>query len=116
MSTILMLCCSNVFMTFAWYGHLKYGHAWPLWMAILVSWGIALFEYCLAVPANRFGYAHFSGYQLKIIQEVITILVFIVFATTFLKEKLAWNYLVAFIFLGVAAFFAFAFKTSGPAT
>jgi uncharacterized protein (DUF486 family) len=115
MSTILLLFCSNVFMTFAWYGHLKYGHAWPLWKAILVSWGIALFEYCLAVPANRFGYAHFSGYQLKIIQEVITILVFIVFATTFLKEKLAWNYLVAFVFLGVAAFFAFAFKAPGPA-
>ena len=115
MSTILMLFCSNVFMTFAWYGHLKYGHAWPLWKAILVSWGIALFEYCLAVPANRFGYVHFSGYQLKIIQEVITIIVFIVFATTFLKEKLAWNYLVAFVFLGVAAFFAFAFKGPGPA-
>jgi len=110
-----MLFCSNVFMTFAWYGHLKYGHAWPLWKAILVSWGIALFEYCLAVPANRFGYAHFSGYQLKIIQEVITIIVFIVFATTFLKEKLAWNYFVAFVFLGVAAFFAFAFKAPGPA-
>ena len=115
MSTILLLFCSNVFMTFAWYGHLKYGHAWPLWKAILVSWGIALFEYCLAVPANRFGYAHFSGYQLKIIQEVITILVFIVFATTFLKEKLAWNYLVAFVFLALAAFFAFAFKAPGPA-
>jgi hypothetical protein len=115
MSTILMLFCSNVFMTFAWYGHLKYGHAWPLWKAILVSWGIALFEYCLAVPANRFGYAHFSGYQLKIIQEVVTIIVFIVFATMFLKEKLAWNYLVAFVFLGVAAFFAFAFKVPGPA-
>ena len=115
MSTILMLFCSNVFMTFAWYGHLKYGHAWPLWKAILVSWGIALFEYCLAVPANRFGYVHFSGYQLKIIQEVITIIVFIVFATTFLKEKLAWNYFVAFVFLGVAAFFAFAFKAPGPA-
>ena len=115
MSTILLLVSSNVFMTFAWYGHLKYGHAWPLWKAILVSWGIALFEYCLAVPANRFGYVHFSGYQLKIIQEVVTIIVFIVFATTFLKEKLAWNYLVAFIFLGVAAFFAFAFKVPGPA-
>ena len=97
-------------MTFAWYGHLKYGHAWPLWKAILVSWAIALFEYCLAVPANRLGYGHFSGFQLKIIQEVVTILVFMVFAITFLKEKLAWNYLVAFVFLGVAAFFAFAFK------
>jgi hypothetical protein len=115
MSTILLLFCSNVFMTFAWYGHLRYGHTWPLWKAILVSWGIALFEYCLAVPANRLGYVHFSGYQLKIIQEVVTILVFIIFATTFLKEKLAWNYLVAFVFLGVAAFFAFAFKAPGPA-
>ena len=115
MSTLLLLCCSNVFMTFAWYGHLKYGHDWPRWKAILVSWGIALIEYCLAVPANRLGYVRFSGYQLKIIQEVVTITVFIVFATTFLKEKLAWNYLVAFVFLGVAAFFAFAFKAPGPA-
>ncbi len=114
MSTVLLLICSNTFMTFAWYGHLKYGHSWPLWKAILVSWSIALLEYCLAVPANRIGYAHFSGYQLKIIQEVITIIVFIVFAGTFLKEKITWNYLVAFGFLGVAAFFAFAFKTTGP--
>jgi hypothetical protein len=116
MSTVLLLFSSNVFMTFAWYGHLKYGHSWPLWKAILVSWGIALFEYCLAVPANRLGYAHFSGFQLKIIQEVVTLTVFMVFALTFLKEKLAWNYLVAFVFLAVAAFFAFAFRTSGPAT
>ena len=116
MSTILLLALSNVFMTFAWYGHLKYGHAWPLWKAILVSWGIALVEYCLAVPANRIGYGHFSGYQLKIIQEVVTIIVFIVFATTFLRENLAWNHLVAFAFLGVAAFFAFAFKAPGPAS
>src|SRR5579863_8792695 len=110
MSTILLLICSNVFMTFAWYGHLKYGHDWPLWKAILVSWGIALFEYCLAVPANRLGYGHFSGYQLKIIQEVVTITVFIIFAILVLKERLAWNYLVAFVFLAIAAYFAFAFK------
>jgi uncharacterized protein (DUF486 family) len=115
MSTILLLFCSNVFMTFAWYGHLKYGHAWPLWKAILVSWGIALLEYCLAVPANRLGYVKFSGFQLKIIQEVVTLVVFIGFATAFLKERLAWNYLVAFGFLGVAVFFAFAFKAPGPA-
>jgi len=115
MTTVLLLFFSNVFMTFAWYGHLKYGHAWPLWKAILASWGIALLEYCLAVPANRLGYAHFSGFQLKIIQEVVTLTVFIVFALTFLKEKLAWNYLVAFACLAVAAFFAFAFKTGGPA-
>ncbi len=112
MITILLLTCSNIFMTFAWYGHLKYGHAWPLWKAILVSWGIALIEYCLAVPANRFGYVQFSGFQLKIIQEVVTLMVFIVFAALFLKERVAWNHLVAFACLGLAAFFAFAFKAA----
>lgn len=113
MRTILLLVCSNVFMTFAWYGHLKYGHDWPLWKAILVSWAIALLEYCLAVPANRLGFGQFSGFQLKIIQEVVTLVVFVGFAVAFLKEKLAWNYLVAFAFLGVAVFFAFAFKAPG---
>jgi hypothetical protein len=111
MLTVVLLICSNVFMTFAWYGHLKYGHDWPLWKAVLVSWCIALLEYCLAVPANRLGFGRFSGFQLKIIQEAVTLTVFIVFALTFLKEKLAWNYLVAFFFLAVAAFFAFGFKT-----
>jgi uncharacterized protein (DUF486 family) len=115
MRTVLLLTLSNVFMTFAWYGHLKYGHDWPLWKAILVSWLIALFEYCLAVPANRLGYVQFSGFQLKIIQEIVTLVVFIAFAMLFLKEKLAWNYFVAFFFLAVAAFFAFAFKAPGPA-
>ena len=110
MNTILLLIVSNIFMTFAWYGHLKYGHDWALWKAVLVSWGIALFEYWLAVPANRLGYGQFSGFQLKIAQEGITLLVFIVFAITFLKEKLAWNHVAAFVFLVVAAFFAFAFK------
>ena len=114
MSTIGLLVLSNVFMTFAWYGHLKYGHAWPLWKAILVSWAIALLEYCLAVPANRLGYGEFSGFQLKIIQEIVTLIVFMGFAILFLKEKLAWNYLAAFVCLGVAAFFAFAFKAAGP--
>jgi uncharacterized protein len=116
MSTILLLVCSNIFMTFAWYGHLKYGHEWPLWKAIVVSWAIAFFEYCLAVPANRLGFSRFSGFQLKIIQEVVTLIVFMGFAITFLKEKLAWNYIVAFVFLGVAAFFAFAFKSPSPIT
>ena len=97
-------------MTVAWYGHLKYGHDWALWKAILLSWGIALFEYCLAVPANRLGYGYFTGFQIKIIQEVITLCVFIIFAIFFLKEKLAWNYVAAFFCLGLAAFFAFAFK------
>ena len=111
MRTLLLLLCSNVFMTFAWYGHLKYGHSWPTWRAILISWGIAFVEYCFAVPANRLGYAEgYSGFKLKIVQEVVTLTVFIVFAVTFLKEKMAWNYVVAFVFLAVAAFFAFAFK------
>jgi len=116
MQTVLLLAVSNVFMTFAWYGHLKYGHDWPLWKAILVSWGIALLEYCLAVPANRLGYGQFSGFQLKIIQEIVTLTVFIGFGVLFLRERPAWNILVAFGFLGVAAYFAFAFKSSaGPA-
>jgi uncharacterized protein len=113
MSTVLLLCASNVFMTFAWYGHLKYGHDWPIAKAVLISWTIALIEYCLAVPANRLGYGHFSGFQLKIIQEVITLTVFIGFAIAILKERLAWNHLVAFACLGLAAFFAFAFRTPG---
>ena len=114
MQTVLLLLASNVFMTFAWYGHLKYGHDWPLWKAIAVSWAIALLEYCLAVPANRLGFGTFTGFQLKIIQEVMTLTVFIVFAVLFLKEKISWNYLVSFAFLGGAAFFAFAFKAPNP--
>lgn len=97
-------------MTFAWYGHLKFGHDWPLWRVILVSWGIAFFEYCLAVPANRLGYGVFSGFQLKILQEVVTLSVFLGFAVLVLREKFAWNYVAAFVCLGAAAFFAFAFK------
>src|ERR1700678_3586728 len=115
MTTILLLSLSNIFMTFAWYGHLKYGHAWPLWKAILVSWMIALLEYCLAVPANRLGYGEFSGFQLKLIQEVVTLVVFLGFAVTFLKENVAWNYPMSFAFLGGGAFFAFAFKAPAPA-
>ena len=110
MKTIILLFCSNVFMTFAWYGHLKYGHAWPLWQAILVSWLIALLVYCLAVPANRFGFGAFTGFQLKIMQEVITVAVFIIFAITFLKEKMAWNYAVSFVLLIAAVVVAFAFR------
>jgi uncharacterized protein (DUF486 family) len=111
MSTLILLLLSNVFMTFAWYGHLKFGQGWPLWQAIAVSWGIAFFEYCLAVPANRLGYGEFSGFQLKILQEVVTLAVFLVFAVLFLKEKFAWNYAAAFVCLGGAAYFAFAFKS-----
>ena len=115
MRTILLLFGSNVFMTFAWYGHLKYGHSWPLWKAIVVSWLIALVEYCLAVPANRLGFGVFTGFQLKIIQEAITLTVFIVFAITFLKEKMAWNYALSFALLIAAVVVAFAFKPAAGA-
>ena len=99
-------------MTFAWYGHLKYGHDWPIWKAILLSWLLAFVEYCFAVPANRLGFAAgFGGFQLKIVQEVITLVVFVAFAVFFLREKLAWNHLAAFVCLSAAAYFAFAFKS-----
>lgn len=103
MPTILLLLASNIFMTIAWYGHLKHA-SMPLWKAILVSWGIAFFEYCLMVPANRLGYGKYSPYQLKIIQEVITLLVFIGFALVYFGQAPRWNHIVAFLFiaLGVA--------------
>ncbi|HXQ81903.1 MAG TPA: DMT family protein [Opitutaceae bacterium] len=111
---VLLLIGSNVFMTIAWYGHLRF--KWlegrPLFIAILVAWGIAFFEYCLQVPANRLGYTagRLSGYQLKVIQEVVTLLVFIVFAWLVLKERLTWNYAVSFVFMLLAVFFAMAFR------
>lgn len=92
--TPVLLIGSNVLMTFAWYGHLK-APSWPMWVAILVSWGIAFFEYCLAVPANRIGYGTFSAQQLKVMQEVITLGVFAVFSVAFLGETLRWNFLAA---------------------
>ncbi len=114
MKTILLLTASNVFMTFAWYGHLKFKflEGKSLFTVILVSWAIAFFEYCLMVPANRNGYlsGEFTGYQLKIIQECITLAVFVVFAWLVLKEKLAWNYAVSFAFILAAVYFAVAFK------
>jgi uncharacterized protein (DUF486 family) len=106
MRTIFLLVLSNTFMTFAWYGHLKYRKS-PLVAAILVSWLIALGEYCLQVPANRMGYGEFTAYQLKIIQEVITLIVFAVFAYFYLGEALKWNYLAAFAFLAAAVACAF---------
>jgi uncharacterized protein (DUF486 family) len=115
MTTLLLLICSNVFMTFAWYGHLKYGHSWPLWQAIVVSWLIAFIEYCFAVPANRWGFVRFSGFQLKIMQEAVTLTVFIAFAVFFLKERMAWNYVVSFGLLMAAVIVAFAFKSDGIA-
>ena len=104
--TIGLLIASNVFMTFAWYGHLKFRAA-PLLVVILVSWGIAFFEYLLQVPANRIGYSVFSAAQLKTIQEVITLSVFAVFSVTYLKEPLSWNHLVGFLLIAAGAFFIF---------
>ena len=104
--TIILLVVSNVFMTFAWYGHLKFKTS-PLWIVILVSWGIALFEYCFQVPANRIGYGVYNAAQLKTIQEVITLIVFSFFSVFYLKEQFKWNYLVGFCFIILAVFFIF---------
>jgi uncharacterized protein (DUF486 family) len=106
MRTIALLTISNIFMTFAWYGHLKYRSS-PLWIAILVSWSIALLEYCFMVPANRIGSYQFSTAQLKTIQEVITLMVFAAFSILYLKEQFKWNYLVAFGLMIGAVFFMF---------
>jgi uncharacterized protein (DUF486 family) len=108
MLTVLLLICSNIFMTLAWYGHLKFPHL-PIVTAILAGWSIALVEYCFAVPANRIGYFHgFTGGQLKIIQEVITLCIFAVFAALVLKEPIGWRYLGAFACIVGAAAFMFA--------
>jgi uncharacterized protein (DUF486 family) len=104
--TPLLLVFSNVLMTFAWYGHLKQP-SWPLWLAILASWGIAFFEYCFAVPANRLGYGTFTGQQLKVMQEVITLAVFAVFSVMFLGEQLRWTYFAAMGCLVAAVVFIF---------
>ncbi|MEO6550366.1 MAG: DMT family protein [Ferruginibacter sp.] len=105
--TITLLVFSNIFMTFAWYGHLK-NTTMPLWKTIILSWGIALFEYCLMVPANRYGFMHgINSFQLKITQEVITLVVFAVFAILYLKEPFHWKYLVSFALVLGAVYFAF---------
>ena len=106
MLTVALLFISNTFMTFAWYGHLKHRSA-PIFEAIVVSWLIAFGEYCFQVPANRFGYVHFTGYQLKIIQESITLVVFVVFAYFYLGESIRWNYVASFICILAAVLFAF---------
>ncbi len=103
---IILLLISNVFMIFAWYGHLKFRTA-ALFSVILISWGIAFFEYCFQVPANRIGFETYSAYQLKTIQEVITLIVFIIFSALYLKEGLKWNYIVGFVFIVFAVFFIF---------
>ena len=104
--TIGLLLASNIFMTFAWYGHLKYKDS-ALVTVILVSWGIAFFEYVLQVPANSIGYGYYSGAELKTIQEVITLTVFAIFSVFYLKEPLGWNHLVGFGFIAAGAFFIF---------
>lgn len=107
MRTIALLVISNTFMTFAWYGHLKYQGV-ALWKVILISWSIAFLEYCFMVPANRLGAQEgLSGFQLKIIQEVVTLSVFCVFALFYLKEPLRWNYLVSFALILGAVYFMF---------
>ena len=106
MKTVLLLLCSNIFMTFAWYGHLRYRQT-TLPAAIVISWGIAFFEYCFQVPANRIGYGEFTAFQLKIIQEVITLTVFTVFVYFYLGEGIKWNHAVSFAFLMGAVLFAF---------
>jgi uncharacterized protein (DUF486 family) len=103
---IVLLLASNVFMTFAWYGHLKFTDR-PLWLVVIVSWMIAFVEYCFAVPANRIGHTVFSGAELKTIQEVITLLVFAVFSVGYLREALTWNHAVGFALIALGAFFVF---------
>ena len=109
MLTILLLLISNIFMTFAWYGHLKFKES-SLFIVILASWGIAFFEYCFQVPANRYGHGTFTAAQLKVIQEVITLGVFVVFSLLYLREQFHWNYAVGFVLMIAAVFFVFAFK------
>lgn len=105
--TILLLTASNIFMTIAWYGHLKFNNL-PLWKAVLISWMIAFLEYCLMVPANRYGFAGgMTGYELKVTQEVITLVVFGVFALLYLKEPFHWRYLVSFALLVAAVYVMF---------
>jgi hypothetical protein len=106
MKTIVLLTLSNVFMTFAWYGHLKYKTS-PLWIAIAASWGIAFFEYCLQVPANRMGHGQFTVAQLKTIQEIITLVVFAAFSVLWMREPVRWNHAVGFALIVAASYFIF---------
>ena len=103
---IVLLIISNVFMTFAWYGHLRHKNS-ALWIVILVSWGIAFLEYCFQVPANRMGHEVYNVVQLKTIQEVITLVIFSLFSVLYLKEQFKWNYLIGFVFIILAVFFIF---------
>lgn len=106
MKTVVLLTISNIFMTIAWYGHLKYKQV-ALWSVILISWLIAFVEYCFQVPANRIGHGRFSAAELKTIQEVISLSVFAIFSIVYLKEEMKWNYIVGFLLIIAAAFFIF---------
>jgi hypothetical protein len=106
MWTVILLIGSNIFMTFAWYGHLKYRHT-ALWKVILISWAIAFFEYCLQVPANRYGYEVYNPAQLKAIQEIVTLCVFVAFSVLYLGAPIKWNHLAGFALIVVAAFLIF---------
>ena len=105
-TAIGLLLCSNIFMTFAWYGHLKFPSV-SLWRVIVISWGIAFFEYCLQVPANRYGFGYFNAAELKTIQEVLSLSVFMIFSIMYLHEPLKWNYVVGFAMIVGAAFIIF---------
>ena len=103
---ILLLTISNVFMTFAWYGHLRF-KSYSLWVVILSSWLIAFFEYCFQVPANRIGHEFYTATQLKVMQEIITLIIFVFFSVLYLKEEFRWNYAVGFALILLAVFFVF---------
>jgi uncharacterized protein (DUF486 family) len=109
MQTVLLLTISNIFMTFAWYGHLKFKSS-PLWIAILASWGLAFVEYCFQVPANRYGHGYFTASQLKILQEAITLVVFGVFSILYLRETPRWNDAVGFALILAAVVFVFGLR------
>jgi uncharacterized protein len=106
MTTVVLLTLSNVFMTFAWYGHLKFTDK-PIWLVILASWGIAFFEYCLQVPANRWGYGQYSAVELKTMQEAITLIVFVGFSVLYLGAAIKWNHLLGFALMVAAVFVIF---------
>lgn len=114
MPTILLLLVSNVFMTYAWYGHLKDMRSKPLWIAILASWGIAFLEYCFQVPANRIGYGRFDLGQLKVIQEVVTMIVFMGFAAWYMKKPVSLDFVWAGLCLVAAAYFVFRSPAAVP--
>jgi uncharacterized protein (DUF486 family) len=106
LTVIGLLVISNIFMTFAWYGHLKFKSA-PLFAVVMISWGIAFFEYLFHVPANRMGHGHFTAAELKTIQEIITLLVFVAFSVLYLGEAIRWNHAVGFALIGLGAVFVF---------